>query len=77
MASWIAGTWRSVAWVSKWRMDNLMALLAIRRFHPKAGQGRRLDYIFVEAAWAERVIEARVLPWAKGSDHAPLFVEIS
>jgi endonuclease/exonuclease/phosphatase family metal-dependent hydrolase len=45
-------------------------------YPPQAGQGRRIDFIFADHSFAERVVAATVLPFAMGSDHAPLFVEL-
>lgn len=46
-------------------------------YPPQAGKGRRIDFIFADHSFADRVVDARVLPFAAGSDHAPLFVELS
>jgi endonuclease/exonuclease/phosphatase family metal-dependent hydrolase len=45
-------------------------------YPPVSGKGRRIDYIFADCAFAERVAEAKVLPFSMGSDHAPLFVTL-
>lgn len=43
---------------------------------PVAGQGRRLDFVFVSQGLAPRLRLARVLPHARGSDHLPVIVEL-
>ena len=40
------------------------------------GQPMRLDYVFVSAALAERIRDARVDTQAQGSDHQPVWVEL-
>jgi hypothetical protein len=32
--------------------------------------------VFADCAFADRIVEAKVLPFAMGSDHAPLFVTL-
>jgi endonuclease/exonuclease/phosphatase family metal-dependent hydrolase len=44
---------------------------------PHPGKGRRVDFCFVPAHYAGRVLSATVLPEAVGSDHLPVIVELA